>query len=251
MRKEIKLTKHQVREILSVSSRKSPKKKTHKLLNIASLELFNLNNQNTYDKMCTLSEKKNELPNNVKKFIFSDKFVQNHETNVPMSPRKVKIEENCLIDMNVSKDSMNILEMIQPQTSCELCENCFYKCINCNMASLYIHNNSFESQRFNLDDSFRGMKDKSFEKILINLDQHNKYEDNADYKGIADKSFEKTFLNPDHNILEDITSFKGCTDKSFEKTLLNLDYNIPHNNTLDNFDRILANEEQCMFFSYQ
>lgn len=167
MRKEIKLTKSQVKEILSVSSTENTKKKNRGVPPMASIELFNSSLRNFDEKMCTLSEKRIENPNNGEKFLFPCKVEHAPKT------RKMTIDENCLTEMNLSKDSMNILEILQPQTSCDQCENEFYNCINCNMANTYkafIHD-SFESQNLEFDDNFRGIKDESFDKTILNFDQ--------------------------------------------------------------------------------
>jgi len=138
LKQEIKLTKNEVKEILSVSSETSVKS------NEKSFESQLSKDKKTTKKKLFLSEKKittiekdKDLSLNRSRMNLSD-----NQTLTKMSA----LNDNSLLGLNISKDSMNcinILDELEPsseaQLICVICENIYCKCFENNIE------NSFES----------------------------------------------------------------------------------------------------------
>ena len=98
---------------------------------------------------------------------------QNGEEKIQITPSKHLKDEDFQEEFNIRKNSLNILEVLQPQTVDDSCENSLFKCNNCDMTDTYksfIHKYSFESLNPDFYDSFLSIKENSYKETLLNPD---------------------------------------------------------------------------------
>ena len=145
----------------------------HEISFRTNFEVLNSIKKKTYEKKRTLSEKNIEIPNNLRKYSFSEKFNQNTEEKIQISPRKNIKMEDCQDELRSRMGSMNLLEVTQPVKSDELYENLFYPYNYLNMMGTYNsvnHKYSFDSLNIEFYDSCRSTIDNAEEEIFLSFD---------------------------------------------------------------------------------
>lgn len=136
LKQEIKLTKNEVREILSVSSETSVKSNTDSFGSQFSKD------KKPIKKKLFLSEKKITT-------IARDKDLSLSRSRMNLSDNKTPtkmsaLNDNSLMELNISKDSMNCINILdeleassEAQLICVICDNIYCKCFDSNIGNSF------------------------------------------------------------------------------------------------------------------